>query len=151
MNDDSGNSKNDSGHVRFRMDFVFDVASMDEEARIVRFVAKPDPRRYEWRSENGRSFLYNKFDNLSMSQEDFACFIKGVEGFLSIISSRRSKTQQHTSVRGWGPRRNHLAVDRHARRRHHAVTHDVLKVLNRRKVDGHALSSRDLFDQCPGV
>ena len=66
--------------VRFRIDFVFEVISMDDETRTVRFKAKPDPRRYEWRTENGKDYLYDKFDNLRFPKEVFARFAEDLQG-----------------------------------------------------------------------
>lgn len=49
---------------RFRMDFVQEIVSIDEEngeyvARIM-----PDPHRYEWQDRDGERYLYDKFDDL---------------------------------------------------------------------------------------
>ena len=37
---------------------------MDEQTRIVKFVAKPDPRRYEWKTMGNDEVLYDKFDRI---------------------------------------------------------------------------------------
>ena len=63
MSGSTDNSRNASRQGYFRMDFVFEVLSVDDETTVT-LVAKPDPRRYEWRSKNGKNYLYDRFDEV---------------------------------------------------------------------------------------
>lgn len=66
--------------VRFRFDFAFELISMDEDTGTVTFVAKPDPRRYERRTVGGKTWLYDKFDNLLFPQDVVEKFAEGIKG-----------------------------------------------------------------------
>jgi len=72
MDSSADSSKSAERQVRFRIDFVFEVRSLDDEKRIVTFLAKPNPRRYEWRSEGGKNYLYDKFDKLLFPEDIIA-------------------------------------------------------------------------------
>jgi class 3 adenylate cyclase len=52
----------------FRIDFVVEQQSFDDENRILRTTMIPDPRRYEWRELDGKSYLYDRFDKLIISE-----------------------------------------------------------------------------------
>jgi class 3 adenylate cyclase len=79
MNGSTDSSKNAHEHVHRRFDFVFEVLSQDDETRTVTFLAKPDPRRYEWRSVSGKNCLYDKFDDLFFPEDLVAKFIDGLK------------------------------------------------------------------------
>lgn len=57
--------------IRFRFDLVHEVLSVDDETRSVRFVLKPDPRRYERRERDGKSYLYDRFDDIWLPEKEF--------------------------------------------------------------------------------
>jgi adenylate cyclase len=80
MDSSTDSSKSAGRQVRFRIDFVFEVLSLDDEKQVVTFVAKPDPLRYEWRSEDGKNYLYDKFDNLLFPEDIVARFAEGLRG-----------------------------------------------------------------------
>ena len=61
------------------MDFVFKAISVDEKSRIVRFVAEPNPERYEWQNKDGKRFLYDKFDKILFPEEVY------FSGFTKIV------------------------------------------------------------------
>jgi len=67
--------------VHFRIDFVFETLSCDEETKIVTFRAKPDPRRYEWQTKDGKDFLYDKFDKLLFPEDVVAKFAENLKGY----------------------------------------------------------------------
>jgi hypothetical protein len=58
-------------HARFRFDLIQEVLSFGDEARTVRFLLKPDPRRYETRERDGVSYMYDKFDDLWSPEKEF--------------------------------------------------------------------------------
>ena len=66
--------------IRFRFDFVFERLSFDEATRQIRFVAKPNPKRYEWRTKNGKKYLYDKFDDVYFPESILAKFAKDMLG-----------------------------------------------------------------------
>ena len=57
---------------------MFDVISTDEESRTVTFVAKPDPRRYEWQTVKGTRYLYDKMDGLRFPEDVVKRFAEGL-------------------------------------------------------------------------
>jgi|SRR6266850_945564 len=80
MSSDIDGGKDDDRLVRFRIDFVFEVISTDDESRTVRFIARPDPRRYEWRTEKGERYLYDKFDDLRFPEDILKKFAEDLKG-----------------------------------------------------------------------
>src|SRR6266852_1138337 len=58
-------------HTRFRFDLIQEVLSFDDETRTVKFILKPDPRRYEKREHDGVAYLYDKFDDLWFQEKEF--------------------------------------------------------------------------------
>lgn len=50
--------------MRFRMDFVQEIISVDEDKRTFTARLVPDPRRYEWKEINGKRYLYDKLDKV---------------------------------------------------------------------------------------
>lgn len=57
---------------RFRIDFVMTIKSFDEKTGQAEIFLEPDPRRYEWEEENGIKYLYDKYDNLRISENVLA-------------------------------------------------------------------------------
>jgi adenylate cyclase len=80
MDNHEDKSKSGVRDVQFRIDLVFEIISLDEEKQIMSLVGKPDPRRYEWRSEGGKEFLYDKLDNLRFPKDIITKFLEGLEG-----------------------------------------------------------------------
>jgi class 3 adenylate cyclase len=64
----------------FRIDFIQEVISMDDDKKT--FTAKliPDPRRYEWKDIDGKRYLYDKFDKAIFPENVFADFAKQLTG-----------------------------------------------------------------------
>jgi class 3 adenylate cyclase len=56
---------------RFRIDFVLEVVSVDEETREFTARLDPDPRRYEWREIKGERYLYDRFDDIYIPEKVF--------------------------------------------------------------------------------
>jgi class 3 adenylate cyclase len=56
----------------FRLDLVSQVASVDEETRIVRMAMTPDPRRYEPLDREGGTWFLDKYFHTIVRLEDFA-------------------------------------------------------------------------------
>lgn len=54
--------------MRFRMDFVQEVVSIDEEKGIFTLRIIPDPRRYEWKEKDGKRYLYDRLDKAIISE-----------------------------------------------------------------------------------
>ena len=50
--------------MRFRMDFVQEIVSVDEDKRTFTVRLIPNPRRYEWKEIDGKRYLYDKLDNI---------------------------------------------------------------------------------------
>jgi len=48
--------------MRFRMDFVQEIVSVDEYKRTFTVRLIPNPRRYEWKEVDGERYLYDKLD-----------------------------------------------------------------------------------------
>lgn len=80
MDDDAENPETDAGSMRFRLDFVFEPISADESTLKATFVAKPDPRRYEWRREGEKTYLYDKFDRVVFPEDILAQLAEKLEG-----------------------------------------------------------------------
>ena len=57
---------------RARMDFVFTVISADDESQTLRVVLEPDPGRYEWRTLEGKRYLYDKLDDVYIPDEVYS-------------------------------------------------------------------------------
>jgi hypothetical protein len=67
--------------TRFRFDLIQEVLSVDDETRTIRFLLKPDPRRYERRECDGVTYLYDKFDDLWFREKEFmASLARQLEG-----------------------------------------------------------------------
>lgn len=64
MTEKSDDTKTSDNQMHFRFDFIFENISLDEKTHTFRCTVRPDPRRYEWQSENGLDVLYDKFDNI---------------------------------------------------------------------------------------
>src|SRR5581483_1373179 len=80
MDDNVESPEADGLSTRFRLDFVFETVSVDESTRKVTFVAKPNPRRYEWRREGEKTYLYDKFDRLVYSEDVLAQLTEQLKG-----------------------------------------------------------------------
>ncbi len=68
----------------FRMDFEIEILETNEKERTFSFIAKPDPRRYEWVELNGVKHLYDKLDNVYFSPEAIQSFVQqqvGLPGY----------------------------------------------------------------------
>lgn len=50
--------------MRFRMDFVQEIISVDEDKRTLTVRLIPNPRRYEWKVIDGKRYLYDKLDEV---------------------------------------------------------------------------------------
>ena len=50
--------------MRFRMDFVQEIISVDEDKRTFTVRLIPNPRRYEWKEVDGERYLYDKLDKV---------------------------------------------------------------------------------------
>ena len=70
----------DDLHSRFRLDLSFEVIDYDEQSRVIRFVAKPDPRRYEWRQQDGEEFLFDRLDRMLIPKEMVAQMVAQLQG-----------------------------------------------------------------------
>ena len=70
----------DAKKARLRFDFVVEILATDEETRTVRFLAKPNPLRYEWRTENNETHLYDKLDNLLIPEQIYRRALEGLKG-----------------------------------------------------------------------
>lgn len=66
--------------IRFRMDFIQRFISVDEESGTMTVALEPDPRRYEWKEVDGKRYLYDKFDNTSIAEDDYRDFIRQAIG-----------------------------------------------------------------------
>jgi len=55
----------------FRIDMVQEIVKFDEEKRMVHFVLRPDPRRYEERVIDGTTYLFDKIDKLMFNKDAF--------------------------------------------------------------------------------
>lgn len=55
-------------NIDFRVDFVIEVLSSDDESGTLKVALKPNPRRYESKVIEGKRFLYDKFDNLRFEE-----------------------------------------------------------------------------------
>lgn len=64
----------------FRMDFVQEVVSMDDDKKTFTVRLIPNPKRYEWKTIDGEQYLYDKFDNFYIRKETFADFAKQLAG-----------------------------------------------------------------------
>jgi len=54
----------------FRIDFINEVTEVGKDGKISGYLI-PNPERYEWRELEGKKYLYDKFDNLAIPQEEF--------------------------------------------------------------------------------
>jgi len=50
--------------MSFRMDFVQEIISVDEDKRTFTVRLTPNPRRYEWKEVDGERYLYDKLDKV---------------------------------------------------------------------------------------
>ncbi len=66
--------------IRFRFDYIQKVTGYDKEKGMFRVDLIPDPRRYEWREENGVKYLFNRFENMRFPLEVLSQFAKQMEG-----------------------------------------------------------------------
>ena len=64
----------------FRLDFVQTVLKVDEASHTVVVKLEPDPKRYEWREIRDRRYLYDRFDNIAISEEAYHDLAKQVTG-----------------------------------------------------------------------
>lgn len=64
----------------FRLDFVQTVLKVDEASHTVVVKLEPDPKRYEWRESRGRRYLYDRFDNIAISEEAYHDLAKQITG-----------------------------------------------------------------------
>jgi adenylate cyclase len=55
----------------FRLDFVQTVLKVDESSHTLVVELEPDQRRYQWRESKGRRYLYDRFDNIAISEEAY--------------------------------------------------------------------------------
>lgn len=63
---------NKSSEIRFRMDFVMRIESFDEKTGKAKVVFEPNPKRYEWKVENGKKYLFDKLDKIIIPQDALA-------------------------------------------------------------------------------
>ncbi|HEX9913217.1 MAG TPA: adenylate/guanylate cyclase domain-containing protein [candidate division Zixibacteria bacterium] len=63
------------GEIQFRIDLKMKVIAFDEKENEFKFELEPDPRRYEWREQDGKSWLYDKLDNLWIPEDAFFKFL----------------------------------------------------------------------------
>jgi class 3 adenylate cyclase len=66
--------------MRFRMDFVQEIVSIDEQTRTATFRLIPDPKRYEWKEGSEGRYLYDKLDNAIIPEAVFSEAIKSIKG-----------------------------------------------------------------------
>jgi len=64
----------------FRMDFVQEVISIDDDKKTFTVRLIPDPKRYEWKNIDGKRYLYDKFDKAVFPEKVFADFAKQLAG-----------------------------------------------------------------------
>jgi len=64
----------------FRMDFVQEVISMDDDKKTITMRLIPNPKRYEWKTIDGEQYLYDKLDNFYIRKKAFADFAKQLTG-----------------------------------------------------------------------
>jgi len=64
----------------FRMDFVQEIISVNEDKRTITFRLIPDPRRYEWKEIEGKRYLYDKLDEVLFSEKTFFDLAKQMAG-----------------------------------------------------------------------
>jgi len=57
--------------MRFRMDFVQEIISVDEDKRTFTVRLIPNPRSYEWKEIDGKRYLYDKVDNILFPEKVF--------------------------------------------------------------------------------
>lgn len=57
--------------IQFRIDLVMKVIAVDEEKNEFEVVLEPHPRRYEWKEQDGKRWLYDKLDNLLFPEDVF--------------------------------------------------------------------------------
>lgn len=65
----------------FRMDFTMEVLDVDDATRVMTFALRPDPRRYEWQERDGERLLYDRYDNVFITENalrDAAAMVKGM-------------------------------------------------------------------------
>ena len=55
----------------FRLDFIMEVVSFDEEGSTCQIKLKPNPRRYEEKTIDGKRYLLDRFDNLLFEEQMF--------------------------------------------------------------------------------
>lgn len=66
--------------MRFRMDFVQEIISVDEDKRTFTVRLIPNPRRYEWKEINGKRYLYDKLDEVLFPAKVFFDLAKQMAG-----------------------------------------------------------------------
>lgn len=50
------------------MDFTMEVLSVDDATGVFTFVLRPDPRRYEWQERGGERLLYDRYDDVFITE-----------------------------------------------------------------------------------
>jgi hypothetical protein len=58
------------------MDILTEVVSADQATGEVVLRIFPDPRRYEWREEDGETVLYDRFDDLTYTKDFVMSLLK---------------------------------------------------------------------------
>ena len=56
---------------RCRMDFVPEIISIDDESSSLTVRLCPDPGRYEWRKDDEKRYLFDKYDNILCPEKVF--------------------------------------------------------------------------------
>lgn len=69
-----------NSRMRFRMDFIMEVVSINDETREFEIILRPNPKRYEWRERDGERVLYDKLDNVVISESVLAESLKFAQG-----------------------------------------------------------------------
>ena len=64
-----------NGKIQFRIDLKMKVIAHDEKKHTFKFELEPDPSRYEWKEQVGKSWLYDKLDNLWIPEDGFFKFL----------------------------------------------------------------------------
>jgi len=66
--------------MSFRMDFVQEIISVDEDKRTFTVRLTPNPRRYEWKEVDGERYLYDKLDKVLFPERVLFDFAKQMAG-----------------------------------------------------------------------
>lgn len=71
----------------FRIDFKQIDGKYDKETGRISGTLIPDPERYEWKTIDETKYLYDKFDNLMISEKEFSKMIEKIPSNMPIYYS----------------------------------------------------------------